>query len=362
MVNAVMIRLGFLSTMALTMSQAWSLPANAAIFVYRMSGVPINAAGTCDELAFQVGQRLAALTTEGAPIRVTDARCNQNDFPDFKKAWSISITYEALARLNDVSTLDPLSIKNPGYDTRTDCESVLDQEKTLFETKTGLKSFAAYCRVPYNNSTPWIISVNGFGHPAVRPFSSSVQLFGEILDHSSSSFTDLVRQQLTKANAELVQMTIRGGGMNRILSLRYYGVKRIVLEETVLATYQTAAVCAQDLSTAVAALDEANAINIGTYCQQVFMGPNFEMVSLTNQKENLGLSSTGTPYASFSDCQIAIDGALDFYRTHLGRNVKAMLCSYSKNAGSFEMKVIEQAPFTGSASLVGKGSNFRKRR
>ena len=344
MVNAVVIRLGLLSAMTLTLSQSWSLPASAATYVLSMSALPITEVGSCDEFAFQEGQRLAALATAENPIRVTDARCNRNDHPHFEKAWYVSITYEAEARLNEISTLDPLSIKNPGYDKRADCEAVLEQEKTLFETKTGLKAFSAYCRVPDSSSTPWIVSINGFGNPTVRPFSSSVQLFGEILEHNSSSLTDLARQRLARSSAELVQLTIRGGGTNRILSLRYYGIKRIALEETVLATYQSAEVCAKDISTAVAAQDEANATNVGTYCQAVFMGPNFEMVSLTNQRENLALSSTGRPYTSFSDCQIAVDGTLIYYRTHLGRDVKAMLCSYSKDARSFEMNIIEKSP------------------
>ncbi len=172
----------------------FSTNAFASSNLFRLGGVPPIVGTTCDDFAYNEGQRLTKFV--GSSIDnfvVTDSRCVPLESGDNIPQWNVEITYEGAIRLALVSTQDTTSFQRPGYKTLEACERDLAAEVALFSKHTKLPVFASYCKVPLFRSQKYEINVMGFGSPDSRPYTAHTGLFGQILNHSETSFVEMIK-------------------------------------------------------------------------------------------------------------------------------------------------------------------------
>lgn len=316
--------------------------AHAETFRYILRDVPAQTGMNCDDVAHSWGQRLGQ---SGSDVRVTETRCFDDDTGDgYFPAWDMEFTYEAAKLLTEISTEDRGSstIERGGFKDRAKCEQALAAELPLFESKTGLAAVYKFCRVPMFRESPWEVSIISFGEPAVRPYTLSTELLGTFLGQTLASFTEMVRERLEGYGATMSQLMVQSNPGYLTLMVRYYGDKRIRVDETPLAKYETVGACAADLAAGQMALDVADLMNLGAYCHRISFGDEIELVALTQREGPLAVVNVAQIFPDRAACQSAKTKILEHYRDQLGRAISGALCSLADDGTRFQVRLIEK--------------------
>lgn len=308
-----------LSTLILSASTAYS-----ASFSVRIPRIPPIAGKQCDDFAYAEGQRFREYAGPG--ISVTDARCYKTAASGQIPSWNVAITYEAESKIEQVSTADENSLDNPGIATRAACDLALKEESARYTRLTKLPIFSAYCRMPTYQDDPWEVVVLGFGKAAIRPYTSSVTIFGDIVGHSHGSFATMLKQGFAKVGAELGQASITNRLAYSTLAIGFYSKERILLAGNRIATFTTKELCLPEVDAASKALSEAGVTSFGVYCRSVYSN-EIELSTVRDRNTRIVFSDSDKRYVSNELCMQDKAAVIAHYRNNLHRDIKAGFCS-----------------------------------
>jgi hypothetical protein len=317
-------------------------------FIFRMNLMPVVQGKTCDDFAFEEGQRFQGSLHDDLgrdDVQVTDARCDDS-VPTFgERSWSVVITYEAASKLNVISTQDSYAPTGTGYATRALCEGALASEREMFERLTGLGSFFSYCRVPQTSRGGlWSLSIGGFGEAEVKPFSTTAVLSGPVFSYSERDLMGTIRDQMASLGYTVSQIQLQKLPYQQNLSIRAYGRSRLDIEESLMAKYDTKESCDADLQLARQALVNAQVTHLATYCHGIHVGGQVELASLTDRLNGISFAKPEARYQTFAECQAAKAAVEAHYSTNLGRDIKGTFCSAVPVNRGYQVIMIEMRP------------------
>lgn len=317
----------------------------AKVFHHKMWGIAPVDGLSCDEYAWQAGERLADYVSsvpQGSGfVKVVDSSCF-NDLGGGNGTWNVDIAYESESPLEKVSTTSNSSsvMYLPGYKTAEECEAALVNEQPFFENKTGLNVFAAWCR---RASYPrWELNIEAFGQAVLRPYLSGTTIFGKIVNHDIDSFSAVIRERFAARNAEITQLELAPAFAYQELRIRYYGSDQLRMVENVVVKTATGEQCLDQLQRLDANLQTNGVKTYGTFCTTGTPGTAFELMSLTEKTESIRLSHPEETFEDFSACYAQRDAIAELYRTRYRRNVIDAVCGYNRDAKAYKVVVVDK--------------------
>lgn len=314
------------------------------VFHYKMYGVAPIAGISCDEFAWQTGQRLAEYTTRGpGAVQVIDTGCFSDIVDRNSNSWNVDVAYESETPLNRITTSDfTVAVHGaPTYKTAEECQAALEGEIPFFEQKTGLQIFTSWCRVP-SYTRGWELVIEAFGDPEIRPYLAGASIFGRIMGHDMASFSAVITERFAAQGAEVVQMDLRSNFAYFDLQVRYYGRESIRMYESAAVKTRTIEECTAQLQRFDDNLIANGIVNYGTFCTKGSLGDSFELMSLTHTRESIRLSHPDESFADFVACDAQRDTIAERYRSRYGRNVIDAVCGYNRDVRAYKVVVVDK--------------------
>lgn len=321
--------------------------AQAENFVLRLEGRTPVAGMLCDDFAFAEGQRLKEFVGDSMNgFQVLDSRCRLDDSYGSSTAtrWNIDISYSASEQLPMIATDSGYDIYPVGYLKKSDCESVRSVEVERFKRLTQLSVFAAVCKVPMFVPGLFTLSIVGFGDPAVKPFTSSFNVYSAILGHTRGTFRNMVATRMAADQFEVAELTYASHMAYDVFSLSYYGTEPTSMTDTTIGIFDKPDRCLLEVAGIERALTEAEVTQYAVFCGKPALPGtgSHELTAIVKGSRSVSLITPETDYPTYDACNLQKAALTDHYRQQLNRDIRGAFCTVKKNAHLFNIVMIEK--------------------
>ena len=241
---------------------------------------------------------------------------------------TIEITYQSATPVASVTTdQSNNSINTRGFFAgKNDCENALTDETAVFETKTGLNTFVAYCYLSrYTSANPWILRIDGLGVAQEQPFQEFVTFSGSLADADSKTVLASITSALTDEGASLryIDRLSESVGISEI-GIFYYSTTKISFSSAELGEHDNRATCEIERQYSMSVFPESRS-NLIPFCIDIFPA-RAELVHLNIGDTGLKYETSAEYFLDFSDCTSQKEATIAIYRDTLNRNIAGATC------------------------------------
>lgn len=287
---------------------------------YKLFGYPKDT-GNCHEAAAQVGEAFARITG----VEVIESLCEKAT----SYGYNLLIQYRREKPLPFVSTgADTPSLSSRGvFDKEEECRAAIATEREHFALVTGLTPVVAYCHEEkYTSDHPWLVRIDAFGEPLVRPRYDDGLIFGQILQWKESDFLAAIKAQLVVQGVDVRFVRFHGSGGMGNVTMMYYSKERVRLDVQEAAKLDKKEQCFEMLE-AFGSLLQGYSTPLLSFCTAQFIG-GYEVTGIFPRSMKLTLMTGPEEYKTYEECRDDRARLLEYYQKTLKRPTVGVLCSH----------------------------------
>lgn len=313
------------------------------IQTYRIGWYSQNEAA-CEKDSAAIGTKFQ--TTTGFPILATS--CERI----FGGKLDVVIQYQADDPITPVSTFTEFNDAQGLYATRQECEANLANEKAIFEEATSLSALIAFCFAPRNpspsNPHPFIMRIDGFGTPKLRPYSHSNLIYDASPDSSPAELTGTLNQAFATNKDIFHPVTLfdQTDGHSRIL-IKYYAPRRQSILTDLVASFENVKTCKIYLPMIQKLFEEFGIVGAHSFCLGERSSRTSPLYLVGSAAGAYTFERVPLTFKNRLQCETALPDLISRYATIYESNLVKGFCSYERaelfnNRGFFAKLLIQQ--------------------
>ncbi len=298
-------RTGFINSLVALISMFTAVIATAAEFRYTAYNFIWDEGENCFDLAQQTRQRFEVAFQK----KTVGAGC---EYSESTKRTNLVIRYESDKALPVVSLHSLRLYYEPDgfYDNKTQCELDREWQTQMFESRTSLAPFMAYCTFSRHLSPmPWGLHMDAIGTPTKMPHKDSFRT-GKPYYPSTSDLNQMLIRGLSSGGIDVASVAWRPNiGHSKATVLGYAGVE-FNLDSLHFAEIAGLAACTRVVQDMERQLGNAASEwgYLTSYCASGYTNPrDFDLTVVTLGEKPATKYSVET-FATRDDCQRALPG------------------------------------------------------
>lgn len=320
-----MIKSTFKIIFLLTVASFAHITQAGPVQTYRLSSYAIDSV-RCQKDAESIAKHFETITQ----LSVLVSGCE----PAFNSNLDLVIQYQADEAASLISTYEEFSSQQGIYATRQECEARLPTEKIIFETHTGLQALAAFCFAQGNltqeNPHPFVLRIDGFGPPKMRPFSMTKIIY----DKPESPATE-IRDAIAKSIAsnpyviDPVMMFDRTEGYSRVV-VKYYALRKQPLVIDTFSSFENFKICQNYKQSIDNLLQEFGLTGARSFCAREEFSTVSKLYTTGSVSKAYLLERVPLAFPSRTQCENALSNLATKYAATYGSDFVKGFCSYER--------------------------------